>query len=90
MSEETKADDPVQRGLDELKTIGREIGGRLKDAGGDVKEAWEKLQPRIAKADEFTTKKTDELTVEVQTAATAVIDDLRGQLQKLRERLDEK
>lgn len=90
MSEQTNSEDPVQRGLDELKSIGKEIGGRLKDAGEDVKDAWQKLQPRIAKADEFTTKKTDELTGEVQVAATAVIDDLKDQLQKLKEKLDKK
>lgn len=87
MTDQSK-DDPVQRGLDEIKAIGREIGGRLKDAGDDVKEAWEKLQPRIAKADEVVTEKTDELGSEVQTAATQVIDDLKSQLQKLRDRID--
>lgn len=90
MTEPTNTDDPVQRGLDELKSIGKEIGSRLKDAGEDVKEAWQKLQPRIAKADEFTTRKTDELTEEVQTATTAVIDDLKNQLEKLRAKLNEK
>ena len=88
MTEPTKHDDPVQRGLDELKSIGREIGGRLKDASEDVKEAWHKLQPRIAKADQVVTEKTDELGDEVQSAATAVIDDLKGQLQKLRDKLN--
>jgi F0F1-type ATP synthase membrane subunit b/b' len=86
---QTQSEDPIQRGLDELKTIGRELGGRLKDASEDVKQAWEKLQPRIAKADEAATQKTDEMTTEVKHATAAVIDDIKAQLQKLRRKLDD-
>lgn len=86
---QTQSEDPIRRGLDELKTIGRELGSRLKDAGGDVKDAWEKLQPHIAKADEVATQKTDEMTTEVKHATAAVIDDLKSQLQKLRAKLDD-
>jgi hypothetical protein len=85
---QTPDEDPIQRGLDELKTIGRELGGRLKDAGEDVREAWQKLQPRIAQADELATEKTDEMTDEVKHATAAVIDDVKQQLQKLRRKLD--
>lgn len=86
---QTQDEDPIARGLDELKSIGRELGARLKDAGSDVKEAWEKLQPRIAKADQIATEKTGEMTDEVKHATTAVIDDIKGQLEKLRRKLDE-
>lgn len=85
---QTPDEDPIQRGLDELKTIGRELGSRLKDASGDVKEAWQKLQPRIAQADELATEKTGEMTEEVKHATAAVIDDVKEQLQKLRQKLD--
>ena len=90
MTRESKNDDPVRRGLAELKSIGRDIGGRLKDAGDDVKEAWDKLQPHLAKADEIVTAKTGEIGDEVSTAATAVIDDLKSQLKSLRNKLDGK
>jgi hypothetical protein len=85
----TQSDDPIKRGLEELKTIGRELGSRIKDAGEDVKEAWEKLQPRIARADETATQKTEEMTSEVKHATAAVIDDIKEQLQKLRRKLDD-
>jgi hypothetical protein len=80
--------DPLHRSLDELKAIGRELGDRLQGAREDVKEAWRKLQPHIAKADQLATEKTEEMTSEVRQATTAVIDDLKVQLQKLRAKLD--
>lgn len=80
-------DDTLTRSLDELKAIGRELGGRIKDASEDVKEAWEKLQPRIARADQIATEKTEEMGGEVQEAAASVIDDLKGQLQRLRNKI---
>ncbi len=86
---QAQGEDPIKRGIDELKSIGRELGSRLKDASGDVKEAWEKLQPRIAKADAVATEKTEEMTSEVKHATAAVIDDLKNQLHKLRAKLDD-
>jgi ElaB/YqjD/DUF883 family membrane-anchored ribosome-binding protein len=80
--------DAIHRSLDELRAIGRELGDRLKGAGEDVKQAWQKLQPRIAKVDELATGKTEEMTSEVRQATTAVIDDLKEQLRKLRTKLD--
>ncbi|HEX7604590.1 MAG TPA: hypothetical protein VF316_23390 [Polyangiaceae bacterium] len=49
----------VNRGLDELEVIADEIRVRLHLGGMDAKDAWKKLEPRLAEAREHAKSASD-------------------------------
>jgi len=85
MSEQDK--DLISKGLDELKALGTELEKAVKHASEEAKEGWKKLQPHLQQAEKLAADKASELATEVGESAGEFIVDVRGRLEKLRERI---
>lgn len=69
----------VNRGLDELEVIADEIRVRLHLGGMDAKDAWKKLEPRLAEAREHAKSASDASKKAFQDIVKS-FEDLRAKL----------
>ena len=79
--------DIINRGLSELRALGSELEKAVRTASEEAKEGWRKLQPHIEKAEQIASEKASEVANEVGESAGQAINDLRDQLEKLRDRI---
>jgi ElaB/YqjD/DUF883 family membrane-anchored ribosome-binding protein len=82
-----KAKDLIRKGLGELQSLGAELEKAVKHASEEAKEGWKKLQPHLKEAEKLATNKASDLAHEVGESAGELIVDLRGRLEKLRDRI---
>lgn len=80
-------DDLISKGLTELRALGAELEKAVKHASEEAKEGWKKLQPHIQEAEKMAASKASDLAHEVGESAGEFIVDVRGRLEKLRERV---
>jgi ElaB/YqjD/DUF883 family membrane-anchored ribosome-binding protein len=92
------ANDLISKGLEELEVLKAELERTVKTASEEAKEGWKKLRPRLEEAEKklrprleeaekIAAEKASHLAHEVGESAGAMITDLRGQLEKLRDRI---
>jgi ElaB/YqjD/DUF883 family membrane-anchored ribosome-binding protein len=79
--------DLISKGLAELKSLGVELEKAVKHASEEAKDGWKKLQPHIQEAEKRAAAKASDLAQEVGESAGEFIVDVRGRLEKLRERI---
>jgi ElaB/YqjD/DUF883 family membrane-anchored ribosome-binding protein len=90
--------DLISKGLEELKVLRTEIEQTVKTASEEAKEGWQKLRPRLEEAEKklrprleeaekIAAEKASHLAHDLSESAGAMITDLRGQLEKLRDRI---
>ena len=79
--------DLLTRGLDELRALRGEIEQTVKHASEEAKEGWKKLQPHLQQAEKMATHKASDIAQEVGESAGEFIVEVRGRLEKLRERI---
>ena len=77
----------INKGLSELKALGAELEKAVKTASDEAKEGWTKLQPHLREAEKLASEKASNLAQEVGESAGEAINDVRGRLEKLRERI---
>lgn len=79
--------DLINRGLDELRTLRGELEQAIEHASVEAKEGWKKLQPHLQEAEKLAANRASGIAEEVGKQAGELIVDVRGQLEKLRERV---
>ena len=77
----------INKGLEELKSLGGEIEKAVKGASDEAKEGWKKLQPRLKEAEKLASEKASGLAQEVGESAGEFIVDVKGKLEELRTRI---
>ena len=77
----------INKGLSELRTLRAELEKAVKTASEEAKAGWTKLQPHIQQAEKLAAEKASHLAQEVGESAGEMIVDVRGRLEKLRERI---
>lgn len=87
MAEQETKEDLISKGLGELKALGTELEKAVKHASDEAKEGWKKLQPHLAQAEKLASDKASDLANEVGESAGEFIVDVRGRLEKLRDRV---
>ena len=87
MPEQHDKDDLISKGLGELKALGTELEKAVKHASEEAKEGWKKLQPHLQQAEKMASDKASDLAHEVGESAGEFIVDVRGRLEKLRDRV---
>ncbi len=89
MTEQTeeKDTDLISKGLGELKTLGAELEKAVRTASEEAKEGWKKIQPHLQEAEKMAADKASEVAQEFGESAGEFIVDVRGRLEKLRERI---
>lgn len=86
-SEKDNDKDLLSKGLGELKVLRTELEKAVKTASEEAKEGWKKLQPHLQEAEKLASSKASEVAQEVGESAGEFITDVRGRLEKLRERI---
>jgi hypothetical protein len=81
------ANDLIHRGLDELRVLRGELEQAVKTASVEAKEGWKKLQPHLQEAEKLASERASGIAEELGKSAGDLIVDVRGQLEKLRERI---
>ena len=81
------ANDLISKGLEELKVLRTELEATVKTASEEAKEGWKKLRPRLEEAEKIASEKAGVLAHDLSESAGAMIVDVRGQLEKLRDRI---
>jgi ElaB/YqjD/DUF883 family membrane-anchored ribosome-binding protein len=79
--------DLISKGLGELKALGAELERAVKNASEEAKEGWKKLQPHLQQVEKMAASKASDIAHEVGESAGEFIVDVRGRLEKLRERI---
>ncbi len=79
--------DLISKGLAELKSLGAELEKTVKHASEEAKEGWKKLQPHLQEAEKLATDKASDFAQGVGESAGEFIVDVRGRLEKLRDRI---
>jgi ElaB/YqjD/DUF883 family membrane-anchored ribosome-binding protein len=79
--------DLISKGLEELKELRTELEQTVKTASEEAKEGWKKLRPRLEEAEKLASEKASTLAHDLEVSAGAMIVDVRGQLEKLRDRI---
>lgn len=79
--------DLIKKGLEELGVLRTELEQAVKTASDDAKEGWKKLRPRLEEAEKLASEKASVLAHDLSESAGAMITDVRGQLEKLRDRI---
>ncbi|MFO7565829.1 MAG: hypothetical protein R6X02_24520 [Enhygromyxa sp.] len=89
MTDKDKEDDQdlISKGLGELKALGAELEKAVKSASEEAKDGWKKLQPHLQQAEKMAASKASDIAHEVGESAGEFIVDVRGRLEKLRERI---
>ncbi|EDM80095.1 hypothetical protein PPSIR1_35632 [Plesiocystis pacifica SIR-1] len=77
----------LDKGLEDLRTLGAEVGKAARDAGAEARENWKKLQPHIEKAEKVASARATEIAHGVGESAGELIADARTRLEALRERI---
>jgi ElaB/YqjD/DUF883 family membrane-anchored ribosome-binding protein len=77
----------INKGLSELRVLRAELEKAVKTASEEAKEGWTKLQPHLQQAEKLATEKASHLAQEVGESAGEILVDVRGRLEKLRERI---
>jgi ElaB/YqjD/DUF883 family membrane-anchored ribosome-binding protein len=77
----------INKGLTELRALRAELEKAVKTASEEAKEGWTKLQPHLQQAEKLASEKASHIAQEVGESAGEVITDVRGRLEKLRERI---
>jgi ElaB/YqjD/DUF883 family membrane-anchored ribosome-binding protein len=77
----------INKGLSELRVLRAELEKAVKTASDEAKEGWTKLQPHLQQAEKLATEKASHLAQEVGESAGEILVDVRGRLEKLRERI---
>ena len=80
-------DELINKGLGELRALRAELEKAVKTASEEAKEGWTKLQPHLQQAEKLATEKASHLAQEVGESAGEMILDVRGRLEKLRDRI---
>jgi ElaB/YqjD/DUF883 family membrane-anchored ribosome-binding protein len=86
-TDKDKHDDFLHKGLGELKALRTELEKAVKTASEDAKEGWKKIQPHLQEAERLAATKASEVAQEVGESAGEFITDVRGRLEKLRDRI---
>jgi ElaB/YqjD/DUF883 family membrane-anchored ribosome-binding protein len=79
--------DLIKKGLEELGVLRTELEQAVKTASSEAKENWKKLRPRLEEAEKLASEKAATLAQDLGESANAMIVDVRGQLEKLRDRI---
>jgi ElaB/YqjD/DUF883 family membrane-anchored ribosome-binding protein len=79
--------DLISKGLEELGVLRAELERTVKTASEEAKEGWKKLRPRLEEAEKLASEKASVLAHDLEQSAGAMIVDVRGQLEKLRDRI---
>jgi ElaB/YqjD/DUF883 family membrane-anchored ribosome-binding protein len=87
MTDKETDQDLISKGLGELKTLGAELEKAVKNASEEAKEGWKKLQPHLQQVEKMAASKASDIAHEVGESAGEFIVDVRGRLEKLRERI---
>jgi ElaB/YqjD/DUF883 family membrane-anchored ribosome-binding protein len=77
----------INKGLSELRALKAELEKAVKTASAEAKEGWTKLQPHIQQAEKRASETASHIAQEVGESAGEVILEVRGRLEKLRERI---
>ena len=85
--QDTEDQDLISKGLGELRTLGAELEKAVKNASEEAKEGWKKLQPHLQQVEKMAASKASDIAHEVGESAGEFIVDVRGRLEKLRERI---
>lgn len=80
-------DDIVEDSLEELRALGKEVGERMREASSDTKRGWEKLKPKLQKAEAKLADKATEAGHDLDDAADEVIADVKRRLLELKAKL---
>lgn len=87
MTDDQKDQDLISKGLGELRTLGVELEKAVKHASEEAKDGWKKLQPHLQEAEKLASSKASDIALEVGESAGEFITDVRGRLEKLRDRI---
>jgi ElaB/YqjD/DUF883 family membrane-anchored ribosome-binding protein len=87
MTEKDDDQDLIRKGLRELEALGTELEKAVKNASAEAKEGWKKLQPHLQQVEKLAASKASDIAHEVGESAGELIVDVRGRLEKLRERI---
>jgi ElaB/YqjD/DUF883 family membrane-anchored ribosome-binding protein len=87
MTENDQDRDLISKGLGELRALGAELEKAVKTASEEAREGWKKLQPHLQEAEKLAASKASDIAHEVGQSAGEVIVDLRGRLERLRDRI---
>jgi F0F1-type ATP synthase membrane subunit b/b' len=79
--------DLISKGLEELEALRTELEQTVKTASEEAKEGWKKLRPRLEEAEKVASEKASVLAADLEQTAGAMIVEVRGQLEKLRDRI---
>jgi hypothetical protein len=79
--------DLISKGLDELRALGVELERAVKNASEEAKEGWQRLQPHLQQAERIAANKASDIAHEVGQSAGEFIVDVRGRLERLRDRI---
>jgi ElaB/YqjD/DUF883 family membrane-anchored ribosome-binding protein len=79
--------DLISKGLGELRALGAELEKAVKNASDEAKEGWRRLQPHLQEAEKLATDKASDIAHEVGQSAGEFIVDVRGRLERLRDRI---
>lgn len=84
---EQEDQDLISKGLGELRVLGAEIEKAVRSASEEAREGWKKLQPHLQEVEKLAASKASDIAQEVGETAGELIVDVRGRLEKLRERI---
>lgn len=87
MTDKEEDQDLISKGLGELRTLGAELEKAVKNASEEAKEGWKKLQPHLQQVEKMAASKASDIAHEVGESAGELIVDVRGRLEKLRDRI---
>lgn len=79
--------DLIDKGLGELRSLGVELEKAVRGASEEAKEGWKKLQPHLQEAEKLASARASDLAQEVGEQAGVFITDVRGRLERLRDRI---
>jgi ElaB/YqjD/DUF883 family membrane-anchored ribosome-binding protein len=79
--------DPISKGLGELRALGAELERAVRTASEEAKDGWKRLQPHLQEAERLAANKASDIAHEVGESAGEFIVDVRGRLEKLRDRI---
>jgi hypothetical protein len=85
--EQDQNEDLIKKGLGELQALGAELERAVKNASEEAKEGWKRLQPHLQEAERIAANKASDIAHEVGQSAGEFIVDVRGRLERLRDRI---
>jgi ElaB/YqjD/DUF883 family membrane-anchored ribosome-binding protein len=85
--EQDQNEDLISKGLGELQALGAELERAVKNASEEAKEGWKRLQPHLQEAERIAANKASDIAHEVGQSAGEFIVDVRGRLERLRDRI---